>query len=59
LDDGVRDVLDANLGLSQMAAHQLCRIATPPSIRVQDLALHQEGISVDRDLVSSTDAVVN
>ena len=59
LDGGVGDVLDANLGLSLLAARQLCRISTPPRTRIQDLALHQEGIGVENDVVSGNDAVVN
>jgi len=56
---GVRDVLDTNFSLSHMVACQLGWISTPPSTRVQNLALHQEGISVENNIVSGADAVMN
>jgi hypothetical protein len=57
--DGAGDVLDANLGPSHVAAHQLGWISVPPRMRIQDLALHKEGIGVEHDVVSGADAVVN
>ena len=58
-DGNVCGVLDANLGPSHVAACQLGRISAPRRMRVQDLALHQEGIGVEHDVVSGADSVMN